>query len=314
MNCRPPAYGAALLLGLASASCVASGERDFVAAVSPQSTVVPVPWVEVPMDLGVGVPVVDVRIGDREPVRMILDTGFVYTIVSPQLAASLRLEPAGTVLQSGVERQLLRVPRLDLGEASFRDVQVVVTDVPAIFGGNAQGILGLTTFAQSVLELDGPARRVRIGRDPLRATADGRGVFTYTGQQFRPEVSMLVEDRAGNSARFRLLIDSGCNGGIELPDACTTLPFAADQLGEVMSQTMWGTARRRVLRLHATARVGDLAIGQPRVTVYTAGKQWQDAELGLLGMAVLSAIVVRLDPQQRLVQFLDPAAPRGPPR
>ena len=65
-----------------------------------------------------------------------------------------------------------------------------------------------------------------------------------------------------------------------------------------------------VVAFYAVARVGAVTVENPLVLVYAEGQRWDDLNLGMLGMEVLSQLVVRLDPTRRRVQFVEASAPR----
>lgn len=138
--------------------------------------------------------VVSVRLNDRGPFRLILDTGSPLTVVSGRAAAA-----AGLVTEAEARRPTLmgmrgshRVRRVSVGGVTVTDLDVVVLDHPVIqaldrVDGPVDGIVGYTFFGR------------------FRTTLDyERGEASFRPVAFRPEdvlQTMLARVMTGDTRK-----------------------------------------------------------------------------------------------------------------
>ncbi|MEZ5300659.1 MAG: retropepsin-like aspartic protease [Verrucomicrobiales bacterium] len=151
------------------------------------------------------------------PMEMEIDTGATVCVLTERAAANLRISapwPAIGTSFSG-DRQVHRrgmIDRIDLGEATFFDVPVVVIQGDQL---PFDGLLGFPLFSQVQLTLDFPGKRLRLDPPdtPLRLgyrldLQDVGGI---------PALPIKIGDR-----RLDCLIDTGFSG---------TFAFDPDRLG-----------------------------------------------------------------------------------
>lgn len=102
----------------------------------------------------------NVRLNDRTLIRMMLDTGAKYTIITPNVAARLELDlqqarrvPVTTATQLETAA-LTQISQIDIEELVVRDVQAAVLPLPTALG--IDGLLGMSFLRHCRMVLDGP--------------------------------------------------------------------------------------------------------------------------------------------------------------
>lgn len=155
------------------------------------------------------------------PVTALLDTGAERTLVAETLlpALGLPIDPRRRAFQSGATgvtaaRPLATLPRVGLGAASFRNLEVGVVDPPGMRGpdGNSpQIVLGADILALHDLDLDLPNLRVTLlpGRRCGAANPALPGPsYDLRGrvERKRVVVPILINGRPGEA-----VLDTGAN-------------------------------------------------------------------------------------------------------
>lgn len=121
-----------------------------------------------------GLPSIEADIGAADPVRLVIDTGNVNSVLDTEIAhqASLPLTP----LESGdpsAHFATTTLPALRIGNRSLLNIPILSIDLaPMITKGempHASGTIAYTAFKDRLLELDFLARKVRIS-EPLDAS------------------------------------------------------------------------------------------------------------------------------------------------
>jgi len=150
-----------------------------------------------------------VMINGQGPFRLIVDTGASYSSVSPQLAATLGLQPSEDLpfLVNGITGSA-RVPsvlinHLQAGDLSFRSIRLPVIWAPVMAG--ADGILGAAGLKEERIMVEFTRNRVTIARSPIGLAPRGfrrvHGTLTSNGL-------LTVEVRVGG-VRARAVVDTG---------------------------------------------------------------------------------------------------------
>ena len=132
-----------------------------------------------PLDLSTGHAIVQVEIDGLGPFPLLFDTGASATTLDRDLAEELGLPVVGETTggdpsdPSALTIELVVIPTLTLGAASFEEIIAGSWNRPRSLGGGAtRGILGLPTFEDCLLTIDYEKRELRIARGKL-APADG---------------------------------------------------------------------------------------------------------------------------------------------
>ena len=108
----------------------------------------------------------NVRLNGDTLVRMLLDTGAKYTIITPELARRLSLNLRGTrrvpvTTATQIEMAALTtVDRIDIHGLVLQDIEIAVMNLPAALG--VEGLLGMSFLKRCRLVLDAPNRSLEI--------------------------------------------------------------------------------------------------------------------------------------------------------
>lgn len=150
-----------------------------------------------------------VRINGRAPEQLILDSGAFHTIISEELAEAAGVMPTGEpplfVDPPFLERSELWVGVVDtlqVGDAALHGERVLVARNPKLLG-KEKGLLGRSFFVEFVVDVDSPAREVRVwDRSAFEPAADQKRI-RLAGSQ--PRVDGAVTDVANG----HILLDTG---------------------------------------------------------------------------------------------------------
>ena len=230
------------------------------------------------------------------PDHFLIDTGSSVTLVTPALAkryATKNFPPPDTprVRVKSAEGETVELPsatvsRLELGEARFDDVPVLVYDcapLSAHLGIKIDGVLGFPLFRETLLTLDYPHDRALLQRPGAAALIPGTAIpFDDSGKI--PLISVRLGDRT-----FVALIDSGSDAPLSLnPFGLEPKYASAPRIGATVS-TLTGDRAQQVGRLADTLRLGDFTLSRPIVDLTD--------ELSAIGGEILKNFTVTFDQQ-----------------
>ena len=292
----------AVVIGLVGAAIVHRQGQDPVQAVLAGTNVdqgtLPV---TVPYRSVAGAIVIDVTLGDaHDTVPMILDTG-APTIISAGTAQVLASDGVGAIAgvsadSQVVTRDVVRLPRLAIGDAVFHDVGAVVG---AIEPGDPfrcitdSGFIGANLMQAAAWQIDPQAQEVTI--------AGSVAGLEHIDSAFRLDLtraadvspSPLIELAVGEGS-LRFLVDTGSDGwlavnpadldriGVELPEEAPTVAvLGSGAAGAFTTRARWtGT---------------DVALGGRAMPLPIAAMAALPEGQGNAGMDFLSRFVVTID-------------------
>jgi hypothetical protein len=217
---------------------------------------------------------VEARWDRRGPYHFLVDTGSSTTLVTPELAARYpgrNLPPGGMppvrVRSATGETALLpatTIRRLELGEARFEDVPVLVHDLrelSAHFGMKIDGILGFQLFRETVMTLDYPQSRLLLQRPHPAPLHPGTALPLDPARRVPFVQLKLGEQEIGT------LIDSGSDATLSLNLEGLTPDFAAPPRPGALVGTLTGDHLQQLGRWRAPLRIGPYEIPSPVVDV-----------------------------------------------
>lgn len=250
------------------------------------------------LDFG-GRPMVEISIGDNEPLRVLVDTGSTLgLLLGPGLCERLGLERAGTTDVGGGEavgRYL--ASELRIGDASFEGVPV--TELPFLGGmQGVSGVLGFPCFGTCSVTFDFAAKRFRLSSERLEAGAD--------------TVSFRVDEQMG----FGVVVDVDV-GGVSVPAHLDTGSPGVAMFSNVAREGIHlteapraaGTASTPMGNAEVTSAhlAGDLRLGailHPAPVLRFADlPQIAGRNLGNLGSGFFRNASLTLDPRSRLLRI-----------
>ena len=229
--------------------------------------------VAVPAELRNHMLFVEILVNGQGPFRVFVDTGCSVALFSPELAAAVQARPAPgnettTAVNALGDRLAVRrmlFDSIELGGVRFEGVIAGVlpmTGLTQADGRRVDGVLGFSLFADVVVGLDYPGRRLLLGPGwpenlpPLRAEM---------AVQEHAEVPFVAAEVQNQS--FEVEIDSGSNGSLHLPDdLAAALSWKAEPRPGLI-EAVDEEARDRLGRLHGALTLGGLVLPEPVASV-----------------------------------------------
>ena len=246
------------------------------------------------------------------PYRFLIDTGSSVTLVTPALAQRYPgrepYSPAATrVRVTGADGTVKELPRgslrrIELGEARFEDVEVLVYDcapLSAHLGVKIDGVLGFPLFRETVLSLDYPGSRVIMQAASDRPLLPGSTV-EFDDTRKTPVIPVKIGDRT-----VVALIDSGSDAVFSLNPVGVAPRFVSGPTEGGTVGTLGGERTRRVGRLAESLEIGAHVFREPIVDLTD--------ELSAIGGGLLRHFLVSFDQKRdRVTFFRDERAPIRP--
>ena len=243
------------------------------------------------------------------PYRFLIDTGSSVTLVTPALAkrypGRVPFAPAATrVRVTGADGSVSELPRgslrqIDLGEARFANVEVLVYDCAALsahLGVRIDGVLGFPLFRDTMLTLDYPGSRVILQAASDRPLLPGTAV-AFDDSRKTPVIPVKIGDRT-----VVALIDSGSDAVFSLNPVGLAPRFASGPAEGGTVGTLGGERTRRVGRLAETLEIGNHVFHEPIVDLTD--------ELSAIGGGMLRHFSVSFDQKRdRVIFFRDARTP-----
>lgn len=246
-------------------------------------------------------PAVEVLVNGKGPFLFAIDTGAQGEArVDSSLVETLGLKQTGTAQASdGSGRNARELATVDL--ASIEIGGFVAHDVTAItrnYNGapnvpKIDGILGFNLFADGLLTLDFPAKRVRFQKGAL-PEPDGASVLSFDAERGIPVVDLTV-----GRQKVRAHIDTGNMGGFMLPEAVVekmTLDSEPRVLGR--ARTVVGEFEIKEARLKESIKIGRYDYPNPSVVFPAVSDEAN------IGSRVLADYAVTFDQANRRVRFV----------
>lgn len=271
----------------------------------PGRTTLSSPLVQLPAQVLGNLFVVEAKWDKFGPYRFVVDTGSSVTLMSPTLvkryagdaslgdarATGARVRVAGAD-GGALELPAAALPRLELGEARFDNVPVLVYDCAALsshLGVRIDGVLGFPLFRETLLTLDYPGRRLLLQPADSAALVPGTVVSFDDGRK-----TPLVRLRLGD-VQFAALVDSGSDADFSLNPAGLSPVYASPPREGALVSTIAGDLPQRLARLRDSLQLGDQVFPRPIVELTDA--------LSSLGGGALRHFTVTFDQRRDRVFF-----------
>ncbi len=242
---------------------------------------------------------IEVRINDAGPFRLLVDTGTDGLVIAPDVARAAHLkildEPAklnGTNVKGVLIRSLVS------GGMKLEDLPAVLVEpAPVALLRKAipgyDGVIGMAPLKDVVLEMDFPGRRVSVTR-PGSQSYPRAAAVSYSG--LSPEVTM---DIAGHS--WRALVDTGSGYTLIVP-RLDDLPLEYSPIRETGPGGINLTSSTGV-RLGNSHLAGDAHLG-PALWHNPAVHEEPGDGLANLGTGALGRWKLAFDQSTHLIYFL----------
>lgn len=234
------------------------------------------------------------------PYHFLVDTGSSMTLVTPALARRYpgrTVPPAAMTPVRGANGRIIELPRgslrrLELGEAKFEDIDVLLYDcapLSAHLGVKIDGVLGFPLFREVLLTLDYPGSRVIL--QPVRdAPLVPGSVVPFDDARKTPLISVRLGERT-----IAALIDSGSDALFSLNPVGLAPTFAFGPTVGATVGTISGDRTQMIGRLAGAMTIGGYEFKQPIVEVTDT--------LSAIGGGMLRHFSVTFDQQRDRVTF-----------
>ena len=269
----------------------------------PGRTTLEAPLVTVPAVVLGNLLLVETKWDRHGPYRFLVDTGSSATLVTPELARRYAAKNPPPETMPQVRNRSARggtalldtavISRLEIGDARFEDVRVLVhdcRDLSTHLGVKIDGILGFPLFRETILTLD--YGRAQLLLQPRSASpAIPPGVTIPFNNEFRTPIIPLKLGEQGIAA----LIDSGSDAPLSLNLAGLAADFAELPRPGGAVGTLSGDHLQYIGRWRQALRIGDYTVERPIVDV--------TEELSALGGGILRHFTVTFDQERNQVTF-----------
>jgi predicted aspartyl protease len=257
--------------------------------------------VEVPMRAGDGPPTVEVMINGQGPFVFGFDTG---AQANPRIDASLveklNLKATGQVQATDPSRrnvqpsETYKLDSISIGSLRLTDVTVASRNYqnsPRPL--KIDGILGLNLFADYLVTLDFPAKKLRFEKGEL-PKSDGAEVLDYKNEAGIAEVELSVGDK-----KIKAHLDTGnAIGSFVFPTAfAEKLNFAGEPRVVGRARSATGDMEIKQVQLKDVIKLGRYEFTDALIVFPTLG------DIGNIGVKVLGQFVITFDQHNQRVRL-----------
>lgn len=268
----------------------------------PARTTLKSPLIELPAHLIGNFLLLETKWDRSGPYRFLIDTGSSVTLVTPALvrrypSKGLPPPPSPRVRVTAADGAITELPagwlgRLELGEAIFDDVPVLLHDCAAIsahLGVRIDGVLGFPLFREIMLTLDYPRSRILL--QPARnAPLVPGSTIAFDDARKTPVIHVGLGERS-----LVALIDSGSDASFSLNPVGIEPRYAAPPRPGGAVATIAGDRVQQIGRLAETLAIGGYIMPEPIVELTD--------ELSAIGGGVLKHFTVTFDQARDRVTF-----------
>lgn len=251
---------------------------------------------------------VETKQADGKSYRFMIDTGSSTTLVSPALAASLRMKekkgaphtlPVRGANGSEVDLPTITLKEISLGDVHFARVPAREYDFSELsihVGLPIDGVLGFTLFRDTLCTLDYAGARLELAPLPFLVPAATKpAARTTTINYDSGQATPLVTVQMGNEA-FVVLIDSGSDGSLSLNPAGLHPRFSQGPRSGNLAATLSGDRPQLVGRLAQNITLGSHVIQEPVVDLTD--------QLSSIGGDLLKHFKLTFDQRRKLVTLV----------
>ena len=257
---------------------------------------------EVPLKIGDGLPTLEVMINGQGPFLFGFDTGAQGGAhIDTSLVEKLKLQSTGQVQATDPSRRNFQTSETYKLE-SVTVGGLRLTDVAAV-GRNLQnsprplkvdGILGLNVFADYLVTLDFPAKKLRFEKGEL-PKSDGAEIVDYKNEAGIAQVELSVGDK-----KIKAHLDSGnAIGAFVFPTSfAETLSFAGEPRVVGRARSATGEMEIKQVQIKDVIKLGRHEFVDASIVYPALG------DLGNVGFKTLGQFVLTFDQQHERVRLV----------
>lgn len=255
---------------------------------------------EVPFECVGGYVLLKVRV-QQANYWMMLDTGSVCTMVSPELLAAAKISPGSdrleTVDMGGTKLSMpvATIPGVTIGSMQTPPFVTGVRDLSIVSDGAGRKVDmvgGLPLFGQLLLTVDYPARKIRLTRGAL-PEPDGKEVLPLqraAGRRYLMPVTVA-------GCEVWAAPDTGCMAGLVCPSWAETLFPKAREVPRNEKMRFWGgDGDAGILAVPGECRVGSTTAANPVIVL--AGQADP-----VVGYELMDSFQVTIDQVHQRIRF-----------
>lgn len=242
-------------------------------------------------------PKVVVDVGDGEHYEFIVDTGAGVNVIDSSIAESQGYEVVGEMEIGApggpqIPGKIVRVPLIRVGDATIENAEFVTMDVIGFSGGMTQGVIGIGTFSDHLVEYYIRGGQITVSKGSL--SADKVGVIPYDGSKGQIEIEV---DVAGTIVPTH--IDTGSMGGLMLPgEMAASLPLIEAPMSGGKARLVGGERDISHAQLAGNIQFAGLKYENLTVSFMTPS-----SGSGNIGGRILGQLVVSIDQKNHLIGF-----------
>jgi hypothetical protein len=277
------------------------------------------PVVEIPFRLADDHIYVPVRVNQSEPLSFVLDTGASTSVVGLARTEELRLKQGFWKWKAGgwsgwVPARFLSGVSFDLAGHKYSPSLLISLPLPDDWWNPLDGVLGYDLFKRYVVEIDFPARKIRLyARKGYHYTGSGTALPMKLRRGY-PLVEATVTGANGQLIRGQFEIDSGSGDVVALAEPLVRTNKLTETGGRVFRTVSWNIAGQfPTLYGHVPKfQWGPYTFEQPTARFMLHPMVADKGQAGIIGTGLLERFKVIFDYSRRRV-ILEPNADFGKP-
>jgi predicted aspartyl protease len=265
---------------------------------------------EIPIEFDGEHILVAVRINNKGPFQMLLDTGADVCLIKLSLAQELGLQveakdiPLGGIGAGKTNARWTKVQNLEIGKVSAKELKLLATEItPKIKKEPVAGIIGFDFFKDRFFQIDYTAQKLRFySSAPFKKSdpqTEQRAILelSFHGRRRIPVIDIVVNDKQINAG-----IDTGSDSVLILfPDTTRLLNLEA-QVSKLKPVVSFGYGGLTLTRKGEVRKFAMEKISLEKVATEFAVQAW-DKEAAQIGNGMLKNFLVTFDYKNRLVVF-----------
>jgi len=198
------------------------------------------PVAEIPFEFVHNQIVVQVKIGDKGPFSMLLDTNTDPSAIDVATARELGLavgSKGGVATGGGPEQNIVypvRLPSVDLGGVVMKDVAAATINLAKLserIERPIQGVLGFSFLAGRIIQIDYPNSKLRFFAETpyprIQMSANTVNVIAFPFK--REEGEVMIDSVFINNEKMRAALDTGSSGTFSLTPQAVALLRLEDE-------------------------------------------------------------------------------------
>ncbi len=257
--------------------------------------------VDVPMSFYGNRPVIEVMVNGKGPFLFLIDTGAAgMARADASLVERLGLSIVGQESSSDAGNKTqavlneVKFDTLSIKDLQFRDVTAYSRNYnTATYLSRIDGILGFDIFADYLLTLDYPNRKVRIERGAL-PKPNGKQILNFQMIEGNPAIDIFI-----GGIKTTALVDSGNIRGVDLSSAfLKKIPLVSFPRIIGKGSSVSGEYDVKEVQLQETLSIGTFAFPEPSVTFSDVFEEIN------IGSTLLREFAVTFDRKNLRVRFV----------